>query len=129
MQNHQINIDLLEEIPSKLIIRWKPFSEEEFTSFIVKYNNSLTSGPNKLSWRHLKIIVKDVTCLRNLINIADTCIKLGHWLSHFKTLSSIIIPKPNKAFKLIVLLNMLGKIFGKVIGEKLQFQLISKFFI
>ena len=96
MQNHQINIDLLEEIPSKLIIRWKPFSEEEFTSSIVKYNNSLTSGPNKLSWRHLKIIVKDVTCLRNLINIADTCIELGHWLSHFKILAFIIISKPNK---------------------------------
>ena len=126
MQNHQVNIDLLEEIPSRLIIRWKPFSEEEFTSSIMKYNNSSTSGPNKLSWRHLKIIVKDVTCLRNLINIADTYIKLGHWLSHFKTLLSIIISKPNKAFKLIVLLNMLGKIFEKVIGERLQLQLISK---
>jgi len=50
--------------------------------------------------------------------------------------SSIIIPKPNKAsydsskmFCLIVLLNTLGKLVKKVIGEKLQFHLISNNFI
>jgi len=51
-------------------------------------------------------------------------------------LSSIIIPKPNKAsynfskiFCLIVLLNTLGKLIEKVIGERLQFQSTSKNFI
>ena len=45
----------------------------------------------------------------------------------------IIIPKPNKAlydtpkiFRPIVLLNMLGKLIEKVIGERLQFQALSK---
>ena len=61
----------------------------------MKYNNLLTSEPNKLSWRYLKTIVKDITYLRNLINIANTYIKLNYWLSHFKKLLSIIIPKPN----------------------------------
>ena len=49
---------------------------------------------------------------------------------YFKILSSVIISKPNKAlydfpkmFRLIVLLNMLGKLIKKVIGERLQFQL------
>ena len=51
----------------------------------------------------------------------------------FQTSSSIIIPKPNKAsydflkmFRPIVLLNTLGKLIKKVIGERLQFQSISK---
>jgi len=129
-------MDLLEEVPNKLITRWKLFLEEEFTSTISKCNNSSTSRLDKLSWRHLKIIVKNITYFRNLINIADAWIKLGHWLSHFKTSASIIISKPNKvsydspkAFKLIVLLNMLGKLIEKVISKRLQFQLISKDFI
>ena len=52
--------------------------------------------------------------LQNIINIADACIDLEHWPSHFKMSLSIIIPKPNKvsydtlkAFRPIVLLNML----------------------
>ena len=96
----------------------------------------MISRPDKLSWRYVKIIVKDVICLRNLINIADTCIELGHWLSHFKILAFIIISKPNKilynslkAFRQIVLLNTLGMLIEKVIGERLQFQSISKKFI
>ena len=72
-QNCQINTELLKEIPSKLITRWKLFSEEEeFMSVILKYNNSLTPKPDKLSWRYIKIIIKNATCLQELINIADT---------------------------------------------------------
>jgi len=111
------------------------FSEEEFRSSITKCNNLLTPRPNKLSWKHLKIIIND-TCLKNFINIANTCINLGHWPSCFKISLSIIIPKPNKAsydspkvFRSIVLLNTLGKLIEKVISKRLQFQLISKDFI
>jgi len=82
------------------------------------------------------VIIKDAKCLKNIINIANACINLGHWLLHFKLLSFIIISKPNKVsydspkfFCPIILLNMLGKLIKKVIGEKLQFQLISKNFV
>jgi len=64
------------------------------------------------------------------------CIDLGHWLLYFKSSSLIIIPKPNKIsynssklFCLIVLLNILGKLINKVIGERLQFYSISNNFI
>jgi len=74
--------------------------------------------------------------LKNFINIANVCINLGYWLLHFKKSNSIIISKPNKAlyssskiFRPITLSNMLGKLIEKVIGERLQFQLISKNFI
>ena len=102
-----------------------PFSEEEFKSSITKYNNSLTLRPNKLSWKHLKVIINDSTCLKNFINIANTYIILGYWLSHFKISSSIIIPKPNKAsynspktFRPIMLLNTSSKLIEKVISER-----------
>jgi len=62
--------------------------------------------------------------------------KLGYWLFHFKVFTSIIIPKPNKKsynssklFKPIVLLNTIGKLIEKVIGDKLQFYSILNNFI
>ena len=74
--------------------------------------------------------------MKNIINIANTCIKLGHWPLQFKTSTTIIIPKPNKIsynslklFQPIVLLNNLGKLIEKVIGDRLQFHSISNNFI
>jgi len=85
---------------------------------------------------YLKAIVKDDKFLENFVNIANMFIELGHWLTHFKISSSIIIPKLNKAFynssksfHPIVLLNMLGKLIKKVIGECLQFHMIANNFV
>ena len=101
-------------------------------TIIYNCNNVSTSGSNKLSWRHLKIIMKDNMCLKRIIDIADACFELGYWPLYFKILTSIIIPKSNKEsynspklFRLIVLLNIINKPIEKVIGERLQFQLIS----
>jgi len=70
------------------------------------------------------------------MSIVDTCFELGFWPSHFKTSLTIIIPKLNeksydssKSFRSIVLFNTLGKLIKKVIGECLQFHLISNNFI
>jgi len=75
-------------------------------------------------------------CLKKIINIADLCLELGYWPLHFKVSTSIIIPKPNKnlydfpkAFRPIVLLNILGKLIEKVFDERLQFHSISNNFI
>ena len=57
-------------------MKWLPFIEAEFISAINKYNNLLTLSPNKLSWWHLKIIIKDTMCLKRIINIADACFEL-----------------------------------------------------
>ena len=71
-----------------------------------------------------------------LLTFANICIDLGYWLSHFKTFTTIIIPKPNKisydspkSFHPIVLLNTTEKLFKKMIGERLQFLMISNKFI
>jgi len=135
-QDHHINISLLDEITKKCTTMWYLFSEAEFISSVNKCNNLSTPRPDKLSWRHLKSIIKDNACLKKIINIADACFELGHWLSQFKVSTSIIISKPNKklydfpkSFRPIILLNMIGKLIEKVISKRLQFQLISNNFI
>jgi len=47
-QNHQINIEILDKIPSIVSLPWIPFLEEEFISSIAKYNNSSISSSDKL---------------------------------------------------------------------------------
>ena len=70
----------------------------------------MTSGPNKLFWKHFKVIVNNKSYFKSFINIVNVYIDLGHWLLYFKMLIS---PKFNKAsydipkiFRLIILLNM-----------------------
>jgi len=64
----------------------------------MKYSDLSTPGPDRVSWKHLKCVIKDNLYLNTIVNIANTCINLGHWPSHFKILSLIIIPKLNKTF-------------------------------
>ena len=78
----------------------------------------------------------DEDCLSKLIEIANACIDLGYWPSYFKSSTMVIIPKSNKTvynlpklYRLIILLNMIGKIFEKMIGDHLQFYTISNNFI
>jgi len=98
--------------------------------------NLSTPGLDKLSWNHLKIILTDDVCITNIIKIANACIDLWYWPNHFKRSSTVIIPKPNKSsydsaklFRPIVLLNTLGKLIEKVIGERIQFHVIANNFI
>jgi len=134
--HHQVDINILDKIGDKPTSPWLAFSKEEFRLAIINCNNSSTLGPDKLSWSHLKIILKDDDCLDIIISITNTCIELGYWPSHFKRSTMIIIPKPNKklydlpkAFRPIVLLNIVGKLIEKVIGERLQFNMASNKFI
>jgi len=80
--------------------------------------------------------LKDNVCIANVIKIANACIDLKYWPNHFKRLSMVIIPKPNKlsydlpkSFRPIILLNTLGKLIEKVIGERIQFYVITNDFI
>ena len=75
---------------------------------------------------YLKRIVKDITYLNKIIDIANTYINIGYWLLHFKVSTTIIIPKPNKesydspkVYQPIVLLNTINKLFKKVIGKRI----------
>ena len=136
MLNHQVNLNILNEVEQKPSQWWSPFSINKFKSTISKCNNLSAPGPDKLSWHHLKLIVKNNACLTNIINIADSCINLGYWPNYFKISTTIVIPKPNKTlydqlkvFCPIVFLNTLGKPIEKVVTERLQFLVTSNEFI
>ena len=135
-QAWEVDFQLLDKISGKDVKTWALFSKEELINAIEKCNNSSAPGLDKLSWSHIKWIIKNNKWIIKLIDIANACINLGHWLSHFKTSMTIIIPKPNKAsynspksFHPIILLNTTGKLFKKMIGERLQFLTISNKFI
>jgi len=72
----QVDENVLNELNLYRSLLWSPFLEEEFTSTIVKCNNLSASGPDKLSWGHLKHVVKDKMCLGNIIAIANAYIKI-----------------------------------------------------
>ena len=135
-QHCHVESDVLNELRSYSSLPWARFTEEELTSSLLKYSNISTPGSDKLSWKRLKIILKNKICLRNVIIITNTCIKLGHWPSHFKISLTIVISKPNKAsynlpkiFRLIILLNILGKLIKKVISDRIQFHVVANNFI
>ena len=132
----KIDINLLKEISDKETSEWPPFLIAELFSAIKKYNNSLTPRLDKLGWRHIKKIIKDKECANRFIDIANTYFDLGHWPSHFKILTMVIILKLNKSaynlpkfFWPIILLNTTGKLIEKMIGERFQFTSIFNNFI
>ena len=132
----QVDISILDEIGNKPISSWSPFSKEEFKIAINSCNNLSTPSLDKLSWNHPKSVLKYEDCLVNIIGIANACINLGYWPNHFKKLTTIIIPKPNKlsydspkSFRPIVLLNTLGELIKKVIGKRIQFHITANNFI
>ena len=133
---HQVDFNILNEVECKPCQVWNQFSRYEFKSAIHKCIDSSAPGPNKMSWQHWKLIIKNDDCLSKIINIANTCINLGHWPKYFKISTTVIIPKPNKTlynnpntFCPITLLNTLGKLVEKVITERLQFIVTSNNFI
>ena len=132
----QVDVEILNELVQKPSQNWGPFSRFEFLLAISKCADSSSSGPDRLTWSHWKIIVKNDVCLSNIINITDACINLRHWPRYFKVSTTVVIPKPNKlsydnpkAFHPIVLLNTLGKLIEKVITKQLQFTVASNNFI
>jgi len=108
----------------------------ELKDVINTYSNLFTLGLDHISWGYFKEVLNDVKCYSNIVNIANTCINLSYWLSHFIKLSSIIVPKLNKssydipkAFYFIMLLNILEKLIKKVINKRLQVYTITSNFI
>ena len=86
-------------------------------------NNSSAPSPDKLLWNHLKTIFNDIECLDIFIQMANACINLGYWLSHFKTSTTIIIPKPNKK------LYDSPKLFRPIVSSSQMVNLVSLYFI
>ena len=135
-QFHDIDEIILNEVETFSSSSWPDFLEEEFSHTIINCSNSSASSPNKLSWGHIKCIIKDKLCLKNIISITNACFKLGYWPNYFKKLMMIVILKFNKLFydflkffRPIILLNTMDKLIKKVIRVRLQFHVILNNFI
>jgi len=121
-----VDLNIINKVTHKPLQSWSSFSRYKFKSAISKCIDISAPGPDKMTWHHWKLIIKDDDCLSKIINIADACINLGHWPKYFKVSTTVVILKPNKssydnpkAFCPIVLLNTLGKLVEKVIAERL----------
>lgn len=117
-------------------MNWPPFSKAEFTDVTSKYNNSSTPDSDYLSWSYVKVLIKDNKYITNLVNIANSCINLSIWPTHFKKSTSIIISKLNnssyntsKTFLLIIFPNIISKLIEKVISNRIWCYLIALNFI
>ena len=75
---HEVDIHVLDEIPRKPVKEWNLFFRQELISTLEKCNNLSAPGPDKLTWSHIKSIMRDNDCLLKFINIANACIDLGH---------------------------------------------------
>ena len=95
-------------------------------------SNVSAPGPDHITWWHLKLILAKNSYAVGILSLANACLSLYHWPRHFKESVSVIIPKPGKSaydilkvFRLIVLLNTLGKLVEKMTVRQLQFDAVK----
>ena len=95
-------------------------------------SNIFVPDSSHITWWYLKLILANNTYTIDILFLANTCLSLWHWPRHFKELVSVIVPKPDKpvydtskAFRPIVLLNMLSKLIEKIITRQLQFDTVK----
>ena len=90
-------------------------------------------GPDHLTWTHFKCLMayKEVTSL--FLWITNTCLRTGVWSKKLKESKTVVILKPEKllydvlkAFRPIVLSNIMGKLFEKMIANHLQFEAVKE---
>jgi hypothetical protein len=115
------------ESPS--IRAWVPYSAAELLDALTGTSNRSAPGPDHIMWCHLKCIIRDRYTSRLFLWLANACLQSGHWPAEFKASTTVVIPKPGKpsydtpkSFRLIVLLNTLGKMFEKMLPNRLQFE-------
>jgi hypothetical protein len=115
------------ESPS--IRAWVAYSASELSDALTGTLNRSAPGADHIMWCHLKCIVRDSYASRLFLWLANACLQSGHWPAEFKASTTVVIPKPGKplydtpkSFHLIVLLNTLGKMFEKMLSNRLQFE-------
>ncbi|CAA7270893.1 unnamed protein product [Cyclocybe aegerita] len=123
---------VLDELPDELVREWADFLEHELLSALKGCSNSSASGPDHVTWVHLKELLKDNHVLALFIVLANACLRVGHWPHIFKESLSVIVLKPNKpsyavpkAFRPIILLITFGKLIEKMIANRMQFDAVK----
>jgi len=101
----------------------------ELTKALHACSPMLVPGLDHVTWGMPKHLVANPHITSLFLGLAEACLSVSHWPDHFKESLLVIIPKLGKAsystpklFCLIVLLNMLGKLFEKMLSHRLQFE-------
>jgi hypothetical protein len=127
-----VDLSILNELRQEPEHEWPVFSQLELKQALDACSSRSSPGPDHVTWRHLKQVLALPVCTKVVLTLANACIETGRWPKHFKESTSVIIPKPNKpsystpkAFRLIVLLNTLGKLVEKMISNQFQHDMIK----
>ena len=124
-----INWHFIHGLPAEVEWQSPAISSAKILEALNSTSNSSAPGNDHVTWRHLKLVIKDETALQALALLFNKIIDEGVWPHQLKDAVSCIIPKPKKpaydipkAFRPIALLNMIGKLLTKVVAKRLQFE-------
>ena len=120
------NQHLIEATPNNILDDEQLVITPELINTLVNTsNNKKAPGPDYITNRMLKQIREIIS--PTLATLFNKCITIGHFPSCWKNATLIIFPKPNKTdynnpknYRPISLLSNIGKIFEKVIQNKIQ---------
>lgn len=123
------DISLLDEIPQAPAREFPLISLTELQESLATTSNSSAPGPDHLPWYWIKHLLARFPAIGAfLVSLYNACIRFGIHPTIFKWSVTVIIPKPNKtdysqpkAYRPIVLLSCLGKLFEKIIARRMQF--------
>ena len=124
-----VNWRFIHSLPAEEERPSPPISAAEILEALSSTSNSSAPGSDHITWRHLKLVIKDEKALHALATLFNRVINEGVWLHQLKDAVSCIIPKPKKpaydvpkAFRPIALLNTISKLLTKVIAKRMQFE-------
>ena len=124
-----VDPSIVEEIPALPARACPDIAATEIVDALRDVSTSSTPGWDHLHWRHLKLLLADVRVMGIIHAIYNAILRFGHWPAQFKRAVSVVIPKPYKddytrvkSYRPIVLLSTLGKLFEKVLSERLHFE-------
>jgi hypothetical protein len=122
-------LDDLNPLPER---EWVGFSSCKMFDTLSACSSCSAPDLDHVMWTHLKRTLPDSIVSGKILLLADACLWVGYWPTHFKESVSVIIPKPGKPsystpklFQPIVLLNTLGKLIEKIISTWLQFDSVK----
>ncbi|KAF8730031.1 hypothetical protein AX14_005795 [Amanita brunnescens Koide BX004] len=122
-----ISWDAINDIPQLEVRSFPAISQKEVWDALRPTTNSSAPGPDHVTWRHLKLALSIPETDKAVVALFNKVCFTGAWPLHFKESVSVIIPKLNKpdytipkAYRLIALLNILGKLLTKILANRLQ---------
>jgi len=92
----EFDTSVLDNLPDQPQHNWVHFSKAELTDTLSGCSNISAPGPDHLKWSHIKRVIRVHSCACALLAIADACLVVGHWPSHFKNSLLVIILKLGK---------------------------------